>query len=615
MGYIYTFDIGSILFFSLTIFFYIQQRRVRDLPDQIYLVMLICGMIAVVFDCAAAAMEYAAASFPIWVLYAANMLFIAAMQACLPLFFIYVSVLTGLHYRATRKQHALVLSPYLFTMLLLVLSPFGTFGICYIDSMHIYQPGATHMMLYINTAIYIIASVTLLLRNYRVIQRAKRRVILFFVALLFLSIALQLAFPRYLLTASATALALTSMFYVLQSPVDRINPYTGAFSRMLLPSLLTDFHGRHRPYTLVQFSLHSFDEVIRLYGSQLGDALLRELTTHLQSAFPNGTVIYMDTWEFSIIVNAILSKTEVADMARRIPETISVGKVQIPIDVKLSAVPYDPAYGVTDTLVTADFLLRQIRLSPTDDVLYADESCRQRFAALLRLESAIDAIFEEGAPSLTYTPIRRPDGSVAAEDVSLYIAHAELQDVPHAELLQAIAQGGYVWRYYEKLFSLLKPQCTRYTAAFPVCVQLSSAACMQDDAASRLFDIITGAGFSPSAVTFFMQEANVASALPVLHGNIRHLAAFGFGFRLDAFAAGYTDLSQLTTLPVTTVKIDRSLLHDAKLGGRQLALLSGTLQILHDLGKAVVCAGVDSRSDFELSSAAGAELMQGAYWD
>lgn len=560
-------------------------------------------------------MEYVAMQFPAWLLYAVNMLFIAAMQACLPLFFIYVSVLTGLHYRFTCRQHVLCLLPYLGTMLLLALSPFGTFGIFYIDSAHIYRTGTMHLALYVNTAVYIVASITLLLKNYHAIQRAKRNVILLFVALLFLAIALQLSFPRYLLTASATALALTSMFYVLQSPVDRINPYTGAFSRMLLPSLLTDYHGRRHAYTLVQLSLRAFDEVIRLYGNQLGDALLRELTVRLQSAFPGSTILYMDTWEFSIICDSVLSKAQVEEMGRLIPETVAVNDVQIPIEVQLSAVPYDPSYGVTDTLVTVDYLLRQIRISPTDEVLYADEACRSSCAALLRLEASIDAILKDGVPSLAFEPIRRADKTAVAEDVTLRFAHPELQNVPYAQFLQAVAQSGYVWQYYETLFALLALLHGRYSAAFPACVQLSSAACMQDDAASKLFDIAAGAGIAPDAVTFFMKEADVAAALPVLHGNIRRLAAFGFGFRIDAFAAGLTDLSQLTGLPVTIVKIDRSLVHDARLGERQRALLAGTLQILHDLDKRVICAGVDDADALSAALASGATLLQGAHME
>lgn len=272
MKYIYDFDICTMLFFGLTIFFYLYQKRLRNLQDTIFTAMLIASATAVVFDFLAAYMERNALLYPIWMLYAVNTLFILGMQTCLPLFFLYAVATTGRYKSMTRKKIIVLAIPYAVTMLLLFLSWFCRAGIFYIDTAHIYRHGVMYHSLYANMSFYVIVGVVVLLRNLRNTPRGKRNVILLQVGLLFASVVLQVRFPSYLLTASATALALTALFYVLQSPEDQINPLTGAFSRTVLPTVLQDYTDRNRDYTLVLILLRSFDELTRMHGSAAGKA-------------------------------------------------------------------------------------------------------------------------------------------------------------------------------------------------------------------------------------------------------------------------------------------------------------------------------------------------------
>lgn len=615
MDYIYDFDIGAALFFSLFIFFYMNHKRLRDMQDRIFTAMLIASMTAVVFDFAAAAMEYHAAMHPVWMLYAVNMLFIFGMQTCLPLFFLYSVAAVGKFKRLSSYRAVLAIIPYAVTMALLFLSPFTDFGICYVDADHIYRHGPTHMMLYINMGIYVIAGVVVLMRNNQTVQKSKRNVILFFVAVLFAAMVLQLAFPRYLLTASATALALTSLYYVLQSPVDQVNPLTGAFSRILLPSLLQDYIDRGRDYTLLLFSLRSFDEFTRLYGEAAGDDLLKSYAANLMERFSDDVVVYMDTSEFVVVHPGAMDREEAEALRADACDFAVVGDRSVPLDVRMGVVPYVvDEDSVADSSI-ADYMLREIRLSPGDELFFADEAYKKACAATMQLESSLNGFFskrQQQSYTLTLTPILGANGAVAAEEARFDLPDEAAHYVSYGRFLQAVSQNGQAWEYYETLLGALTTRREYYSPARRLCLPLLSAAFIQEDAREKMSRLVAAFGFMPGQILFAVQESELAASFPVLSENMKAFVKSGFALMVDSFAEGYTDMSQLISLPLRYIRLHESLIKGAG-DARAAALLKGLLGVLADIGVSAVCAGVDTEAEARIAREAGAPLLQGAW--
>lgn len=611
MGYVFDFDIGSALFFSLFVFFYLYQKRLRGLQDRIFTAMLFASLIAVVFDFVAAAMEYRAAAYPVWALYAANMTFIFGMQTCLPLFFLYAVAVSGKFKYFSPARAVLAAIPYAATMALLFLSPFIRFGICYIDAAHIYRHGPTHAMLYVNMSFYVIAGVVVLLRNSHAVQKTKRNVILLFVAVLFTAMVLQLAFPRYLLTASATALALTSLYYVLQSPVDQVDPLTGAFSRTLLPSLLQDFIDRGRDYTLLLFSLRSFDEFVRLHGDAAGDDLLKAYSQNLMGRFPEDVVVYMDTSEFTVVRPGAMSRPEAEALHAGICAFAAVGGRNVPLDVRMGVVPYVvDENSVADSSI-ADYMLRQMRLLQSESLVFADEAYKKTCAATMRLESSLNGLFARNRMPVTLQRIADAAGNVAAEEARFALPEEAARYVSYDQFLQAVGQNGQAWDYYAALLGALASRRAYYGAKRRLCLTLLPAVFLQEDAREQMTSLLAGFGFAPSQILFAMGESEIAASVPVLRENVRAFAESGFAFMVDSFAEGYTDMALLASLPLTFIRLHESLVKGADTP-RAAALLKGLLEILANVGVHAVCPGVDTEAEARIALAAGASLLQGA---
>jgi len=102
------------------------------------------------------------------------------------------------------------------------------------------------------------------------------------------------------------------------------------------------------------------------------------------------------------------------------------------------------------------------------------------------------------------------------------------------------------------------------------------------------------------------------------------LRALGLRLALDDFGTGYSSLTYLKLLPIQTLKLDRSFVHDLETNDNSAAICAATLALAHTLGYAVVGEGVETAAQQEFLRRHGCDMMQGyllgrpmpaAHWD
>ena len=85
----------------------------------------------------------------------------------------------------------------------------------------------------------------------------------------------------------------------------------------------------------------------------------------------------------------------------------------------------------------------------------------------------------------------------------------------------------------------------------------------------------------------------------------------GFKIAMDDFGVGYSSLTQLPRLPLTSVKLDRSFLNQATESEDGLSLLATMVQLAHVLKLPVVAEGVENPQELSIVSDCGCDSVQG----
>ena len=83
---------------------------------------------------------------------------------------------------------------------------------------------------------------------------------------------------------------------------------------------------------------------------------------------------------------------------------------------------------------------------------------------------------------------------------------------------------------------------------------------------------------------------------------------------IDDFGTGYSSLAYLHTLPVTTVKIDRSFTQRLGTADDSMPVVKAIIEMSRALGLRVVAEGVNDAPRRALVAELGCDSAQGFYW-
>jgi diguanylate cyclase (GGDEF)-like protein len=95
---------------------------------------------------------------------------------------------------------------------------------------------------------------------------------------------------------------------------------------------------------------------------------------------------------------------------------------------------------------------------------------------------------------------------------------------------------------------------------------------------------------------------------------LRQLQANGIQICIDDFGTGYSSLAYLRRLPINTLKIDRSFVHQITEDPKSLDIVKTIISLAHTLELDVVAEGIETRSQLELLQSLSCQYGQGYYF-
>ena len=95
---------------------------------------------------------------------------------------------------------------------------------------------------------------------------------------------------------------------------------------------------------------------------------------------------------------------------------------------------------------------------------------------------------------------------------------------------------------------------------------------------------------------------------------LNQMREIGIGIALDDFGTGQSSLGNLSRLPVSTLKIDRSLVRSCDYDPVNKAIVTAIISMSRSLGLRVIAEGVETHEEFKLLKDNGCDEVQGFYF-
>ncbi len=374
---------------------------------------------------------------------------------------------------------------------------------------------------------------------------------------------------------------------------------------------------------LVLVDLDHFKEVNDTLGHHAGDELLKIVAQRLHGALrTDDTVARLGGDEFGIVLPRATDRTgTVALLARvrsQLAEEIVIQGVKLSVEASFGVCFYpDDAQTLEELLQHADAAMYQGKHGTTGVVVY-EPAGEQHPTHSLVVQQELRLALERDELVLHYQPkLDLGTGEVHGVEALVRWEHPERgllqpgQFLPVAERSELI-EPLTVWVLRRALAD--HARWTAQGVAWTVAVNVSARNLGSLNFARTVAALLDETGTAPEQLHLEVTETALAFDPETAAAVVSDLARQGIQISVDDFGIGFTSLSQLRTLTVAEVKIDRTFVAGLSGSEQDRAIVGSVIGLGHSLGCTVTAEGVETEDVARWLSDAGCDRAQGYLW-
>ena len=423
----------------------------------------------------------------------------------------------------------------------------------------------------------------------------------------------------------AIATVRADRFDRLRAVADRLHERTSTrdgLTGLLTRNSLARQRERHtqagQPAASLFVDLDRFRSVNEALGSDHGDRILQEVARRLQALGRHNLVARLGGDEFAIfMLGATVDEAERLGVA-------ATQSLAHPFDVDGRSFRLTASVGIAHSETAGTQDLRQ----SADDAMYVAKSrggnqsvvfaramhdARQQEAELE--QDLHEALRRDDQLGIVFQPVVRvTDRRLVAVEALARWTHPRLGMVPPDRFIHLAERTGLMVPLGHKLMRMAIRQGAAWESASPgLCptlnINISPVQFASGDVVADIASIARRHGLSVQRLCIEVTESVLASDAAI--GLLQQARALGFKVAMDDFGVGYSTLSQLPRLPLTSVKLDRSFIVHATQSAGDAAIFNAITQLVHALGLTAVAEGVEDQAQFDLIAASGCDAVQG----
>lgn len=147
-----------------------------------------------------------------------------------------------------------------------------------------------------------------------------------------------------------------------------------------------------------------------------------------------------------------------------------------------------------------------------------------------------------------------------------------------------------------------------------ISVNLSPGQLTELDLPDMLVERMTAAGLDPSLLVLEITEQTASPDFTRATDILTRLRLKGFRVSLDDFGAGYSSIAELYRMPLSEVKIDRSIIANAETDKDARKVVKAIVDLAHSFELTVCAEGVESEENAAFLQKVGCDWAQGYYF-
>lgn len=407
------------------------------------------------------------------------------------------------------------------------------------------------------------------------------------------------------------------------------DPLTGALNRVGFRAHLERAMGRSQRYgfntALLYINIDQFANINDHYGEADGDVMIKSISRRLINKLRSSdSIARVGGDEFAVVLEDISSVSAVESIAEKMLKSISAPMIlsdqQVAVEASIGAAIY-PEDGTefSDLVEHARSAMQQAKSIDGGRFIRYSEKLSFDLAGTNSLAAELRSAVRKNQFELHYQPrVDLRTGHLVGLEALLRWNQPERGIVFPGEFISACEDMGLMKTIgYQVIQHACNAQVwlsEQRMQHVDVAVNISFSQIQEDRFVDIVKDIVTRSGADASRLEFELTESTILKSTGVIKERMNELRELGITFSLDDFGTGFSQLTHLTELPISALKIDACFVRDLPHNQHQEAVCQMIIEMGRRLDMLVVAEGAETYEQVEFLREHGCEQVQGFYY-
>ena len=376
-------------------------------------------------------------------------------------------------------------------------------------------------------------------------------------------------------------------------------------------------------HALFLLDLDGFKEVNDTLGHEIGDCLLQQIGPRVMPVLEDKDTVFsrLGGDEFAVFIRNYQDLKSLINLAgslmRAIKSPFPINELELTISGSVGISLYsEDGDSVSSLMRCADVAMYQAKQQSQDYCLYSsdqDHHTVRRLSLMMDVRQAID----NNELTLHYQPIiDLEDKQVISFEVLIRWQHpvhgmlAPGEFVPLIELTDMI-QPMTRW-VVETAIEQLSIWLQR-DWSYRIAVNVSTRNLIDAGFVNFIESCLSKYQVDGSHLELEITESTLMADPDKARRVLQQLSELGVSISIDDYGTGYSSLAYLKSLPITTLKIDRTFISQMVANVQDRIIVNSTVQLAHNLGLEVTAEGIEDQSLIRTLYELGCDKGQGFF--
>ncbi|UTZ41532.1 putative bifunctional diguanylate cyclase/phosphodiesterase [Vibrio campbellii] len=376
--------------------------------------------------------------------------------------------------------------------------------------------------------------------------------------------------------------------------------------------------------SIFYIQIEEIKSYLNQYGSELVDGLVEKLLqtlSHLPS--PNCTVYRVHDDDFAILVLDEVPLEDLQVYAKTIKRNYHDAVVEkgqyLGSNISIGLYPcIEPEHSAEEIVRKAARTCQYANEKNKDRIAVYSQKTQYAVDRYFFIEQGLKNALEERTLSVKFQPI------VSASDLQVVSFESLVrwrskefgeiypdEFIPVAENKGLIVELGY--QVFEKACQFIKSYRERYQNQVRVNVNVSVLQLLNSEFPSKIKAMADQVGIEPQAIVLELTETFILDNNQAAIAPLNTLRELGFSLSMDDFGAGYSSLNCFFDLPMTQIKIDKSMAWKTLTNRSSREYLKFLITMCREQNIEVVIEGIEDAKMCDFFAEMGVDYLQG-YW-